>query len=180
MSSLIVPVFAGKPDPKPKKNTPTPEYHVILGDPETGPIYWEGDTNVGVNKVGIGVRVYFNNKDPYAEEFSVKFFEGWPGVLIDGTEENPITVIGSDHLAVNIWWKRKQQIQLARMSLAFYDADGVEWLLKAEGTEIIKVSDGEYTITFSGFSLTEIGYPIGPYEPLVTPLDITLSFSSNS
>jgi hypothetical protein len=179
MSSLIVSVYAGKPDPKPKK-PPTPEYHVVLSDPHTDHIYWEGSNDVKDNKVGIGVRVYFRNEDPTAEEYSVNFIGNWPGVLGGGTPGEPITVIGSDHLAVNIWWERAQQIQLARLSLAFYDASDVEWLLKAEGTEIVKVSDGVYTITFSGFSLTEIGYPIGPYEEPDSDLSITLSFSSNS
>jgi hypothetical protein len=178
MSSLIVSAYAGKPDPKPKK-PPTPENHVILSDPETGHVYWEGDTDVTDNKVGIGVRVYFRNKDPNAEEYSVKFIGVWPGILAGGTEEEPITVIGSDHIAVNIWWERAKQIQLARMSLAFFDAGGAGWLLKAQGTVIVEDSDDVYIITFDGFSLTESGDSIGPYEPLVPPLDVKLSFSSN-
>jgi hypothetical protein len=65
------------------------------------------------------------------------------------------------------------------MSLAFFDANGDGWLLKAEGFEIELVDDGVYTITFIGFSLTGPGQSIGPYEPLVPPLDVTLSFSKN-
>ena len=48
-----------------------------------------------------------------------------------------------------------------------------------DGFEIGK-GDGAYTITFTGFSLTGPGDSIGPYEPLVDPLDVTFSFSSNS
>jgi hypothetical protein len=172
--------YAGKPDPKPKK-PPTPEYHVVLSDPDTGHIYWQGDNDVKNNKVGISVRVFFNNKDPDAEEYSVKFIgdypRDWPGLLAGGTTEDPITVIGSDHLGVGIWWERAQQIQLSRMSLAFFDTDGVEWLLKAQGTEIVEDGVDAYIITFDGFSLTRSGDSIGPYEPFGGPLDVRLSFS---
>lgn len=127
------------------------------------------------------MRVYFRNKDPYAEEFSVTFMGNWPGIL-GSSPENPITVIGSDHLAVNIWWERAQQIQLARMSLAFFDAEGAEWLLKAEGYEIIESIEGEvytYTITFVGFSLTKFPEPIAPYV-YDRSIVVTLTVISNS
>jgi hypothetical protein len=175
-----MPIYAKKPEPKPK-NPPTPEHHVILGDSDNGPIYWEGYTNVKINKKGVSIRVFFNNEDPNVEEYSVTFMGNWPGVL-DATE-GPITVIGSDHLGVGFWWERAQQIQLARMSLAFFDANGDEWLLKAEGFEITEdVVDNvyTYTITFSGFSLTKFGNSIEPYAPLVPPIEVTLSVISNS
>jgi hypothetical protein len=178
MSLLLIPVYA-KPE-KPKKNQPTPEYHVILGDQDYGPIYWEGDNNVGIRKkVGISVRVFFNNIDPNAVEYSVKI---WPGILGGDPTGDLITVIGSDHLNVGFWWERAQQIQLARMSFAFFDTSGVEWLLKLEGFEIDPdhYVGGDYTITFTRFSLTEVGDPIGPYTELVAPLVVTLSFSEIS
>lgn len=176
MSSLIVSVYTGKPDPKPKK-PPTPEYHVVLSDPYTDHIYWEGSNDVKDNKVGISVRVFFNNKDPNAEEYSVNFIGDWPGFLAGGTTENPTTVVGGDHLGVGIWWERAKQIQLSRMSLAFFDTDGVGWLLKAQGTEIVEDGEDTYIITFDGFSLTKSGDPIGPYEPFGGPLNVRLSFS---
>lgn len=184
MSLLIIPVYAGKPDPKPKK-PPTHEHHVILGDPINGPIYWEDDTSSNVNKkIGAGIRVYFRNKDPSSEEFDVSFIGDWPSPLNGGKPGDPITVTGSDHLVVSIWWERAQQIEPARLGLTFYDDNDVEWLLKAEGFEIDKVVVDKvytYTITLSGFSIAKIGDPSPPYDyETYGPLYVTLSIISDS
>jgi hypothetical protein len=173
MTSLIIPVYAKKPDPKPK-GQPTQEHHVTF----IGAINWEGDTNVKFNKRGFSTGWYFRNTDPQATEFAVDFIGEWPDILNGG-----VTVIASDHLSLQIWWQYAQQDQLVRFSLTFYHA-GDEWLLKAEGTEIDEYIKGEKcTITLSGFSLNNLssGEPIpSHYEPLEPERDVTLLFSKNN
>jgi hypothetical protein len=105
----------------------------------------------------------------------------WPGLLGGDPLGEPFTVVGSDHLAVNIWWERAQQIPLARMSLTYFDADG-EWLLKLQGNDFnpnYYDGSGEYTITFDEYSLTRLGDAIGPYQPLDPAQQVTLAFSKN-
>jgi hypothetical protein len=160
MTSLIIPVYAKKPARQPKLKD------VVL----KGAINWSGENSVTNNKIGIGLRVDFRNKEPD----KVKFVGDWPGIL--NAQNEPVYVTPSEHLAVNTWRERAQQIELARVSLTFYDEGGVEWLLKAEGTENYKVPGG-IRIILTGFSISKVGEPIPHYDTSYGPLEFTFTFS---
>lgn len=165
VSSFILPVYAKKPERQPKLDD------VVL----EGAIIWSGQESVSNNKVGIGLRVYFRNEDPNALDLAVGFVGSWPGMLSGDTPEALVCVVPSDHLAVNVWWPRAKQMELARMSLAFW-YEGEEWLLKAEGNDFTPI-EGGIEITLLRASLNKIGDPIPGYEELEGPLVFRMLFS---